>query len=220
MTRRQRQARWPLLVALAAVCWSLLLVADTARSEDEDPPGEGYVWVPTPDQYLELQLPVDGIHYDWWRCTNTAGCSYGGVQYPHGTTRSLECGIPGGPERVALGHCGSLLGGTADMCPVGQYGDCYGEHAQAGNWSQVLGPANPTPGQHDPSLCVAADNEDDVSAITPPTPGHYDCWPVPGTWLYEQFCAAPAPAPCFPSRYQAYQLTSRGISGGRSSPWV
>lgn len=189
MTQRLRRVRWPLAVALVGVCCSLVLPSDTAHSEHTEPPGEGYEWVATSDGYTERRLPLKGIHYDWWRCADSSGCDDGLVSRPHGTTRSMECEIPGGAGRVGLGHCGALLGGTEDMCPPGEFGDCYGEHAQDGGWSQVLGPHNPRPGQYDPRLCVAADNQDDVGALSPPTPGHYDCWPVPGTWIYEPLCA-------------------------------
>lgn len=183
MRQRHRGVRWPLAAALVGVCCSLVLLPETASSEHDEPPGEGYVWVATPDQYFERQVPLGGIHYDWWRCAETGGCPYRGTTHQHGTTRSFECKIPGGSGRVGLGHCG-----TVDMCPVGEYGDCFGEHEQEGGWSQVLGPHNTNPGQYDPSLCVAADNQKDVRALSPPTPGHYDCWPVPGTWHYEALC--------------------------------
>ncbi len=186
--RRRGGVRWPLVAALIGICCSLVLLPDTASSEHTESPGEGYEWVPTPGEYTERQNPLNGIHYDWWRCADSSGCIYGPESYVYGTTRSLECEIPGGAGRVGLGHCGALLGGSADMCPVGDFGDCYGEHDQAGGWSQVLGPHNPRPGQYDPRLCVAADNQDDVGALPTPTPGHYDCWPVPGTWDYEASC--------------------------------
>lgn len=189
MSRRRRGVRWPMAAALVGVCCSLVLLAETASSDHDEPPGEGYTWVATPAQYSELQVPLDGIHYDWWRCTDASGCPYRGTVHPHGTTRSLDCEIPGGSGRVGLGHCGSLLGGSADMCPAGDVGDCFGEHDQSGGWSQVLGPHNQNPGQYDPTLCVAANHQDDVGALSPPTPGHYDCWPVPGTWNYQAFCA-------------------------------
>ena len=190
MTQRRRGFRWPLAAALIGVCCSLVLLPDTASPDHDEPPGEGYVWVPTPGEYSERQFPLDGIHYDWWRCTDTSGCTHGPNTYVHGETRNLECKIPGGASRVALGHCGSLLGGTEDMCPVGEFGDCYGEHEQGGGWSQVLGPHNRAPGQYDPKLCVAADNQDDVGALPTPTPGHYDCWPVPGTWKHVASCGS------------------------------
>ncbi len=187
--RPRRGRRWA-LAAAAGVFASLALLPSQATSDHEEAPAEDHEWVATPGAYTEKRLPLDGIHYDWWRCDRPSGCVHGYSSFPAGERRSLLCPIPGGSGRVGLGHCGALLGGLEDMCPIGDYGDCFGEHVQGGGWVQVLGPGNPKPGEYDPSLCTAAQSQADVGALTPPTPGHYDCWPVKGTWLHKPYCGS------------------------------
>ncbi len=116
-----------------------------------------------------------GKHFDMWRCDRNIGC----LEWPdlrvQGHVWVLWCTIPGG-ARSGLGHCLADLGGDADQCPAGEYGDCFGVHAKTGGWTHLVGPANRVgEGLYDYNNCV-----NDPPPLAPErvaaVRGHFDCW--------------------------------------------